>query len=106
MSTAASCDFDLTHYQRVTRRLIKGLFVNLAGWPERSPIWSSTMQAFRVLQVCHRRLTPKYRELVAEAAVSKRVHHLRSPRDVRAFLEAIEYEQLSSDAVHPYCDSR
>jgi hypothetical protein len=35
---------------------------------------------------------PKYRQLVAEAAKAKRVHHLWSPRQIRAFLDAIKQE--------------
>jgi hypothetical protein len=40
-------DFDLpllTHYMWVTNRLLQGLFVKPEGWPEDSPIWSSTLK--------------------------------------------------------------
>jgi adenylate kinase family enzyme len=77
------------HYMWVTKRLIKGVVVNPEGWPENSPMWSSTIDGYRVIPLCHRHLTPKYRQLVAEAAAAKRVHHLRSPRQMRAFLDAI-----------------
>ena len=74
----------LTHYRFVTKRLLKGLFRNPPGWPENSPLWSSTLDSYRVIWRCHRLLTPKYRQLVAEASSSKRVHHLKSPgRDDR-----------------------
>ena len=76
----------VTHFRWVTKRLIKGLFVNPEGWPEKSPIWSSTMTSYRVLWLCHRGLTPRYRQLVADAAGPKRVHHL---------LQAIEQEHRS-----------
>jgi len=85
----------LTHYRWVTKRFIKGLFVLPAGWPENSPMWSSTMSSYRVLPLCHRHLTPRYRQLVAEAAASKRVHHLRSPAQIRTFLEAVSNEYSS-----------
>ena len=69
-----------THHWWVTKRLAKGLFVNPEGWPANSPIWASTIDSFKVLWRCHRRLTPRYRQLVADAAASKRVHHLeRTP---------------------------
>jgi adenylate kinase family enzyme len=84
-----------THYRWVTKRLFKGLFVDPEGWPESSPMWSSTMSSYRVLWLCHRRLTPRYRQLVADAAASKRVHHLRSPAGMRAFLEAVKQGHLS-----------
>jgi adenylate kinase family enzyme len=81
-----------THYRWVTKRLVQGLFVNPEGWPEDSPIWSSTLDSYRVVGRCHRRLTPRYRQLVADAASTKRVHHLRSPAEIRVFLAAIEQE--------------
>jgi len=82
-----------THYRWVTKRLIKGLFGTPEGWPENSPMWSSTISSYRVLPLCHRNLTPKYRHLVADAAASKRVHHLRSPAQIRSFLEAVKKER-------------
>ena len=78
-----------THYRLVTKRFIKGLFVGPEGWPDNSPLWSSTMSSYRVLPLCHRHLTPRYRQLVADATLSKRVHHLRSPAQIRSFLEAV-----------------
>jgi len=76
-----------THFRWVTKRLVKGLFADPEGWPEKSPVWSSTLSSYRVLWGCHRRLTPRYRKLVADAAASKRVHHLRSPASIKAFLQ-------------------
>ena len=84
-----------THYEWVTKRLVKGLFVNPEGWPENSPMWSSTMNSYRVLWLCHRRLTPRYRRLVADVASSKRVHHLRSAGEMKAFLQAVKQEPRS-----------
>lgn len=84
----------ITHYWWVTKRLIKGLFVTPEGWPENSPMWSSTLNSYRVLWLCHRRLTPRYRQLVTEAAASKRVHHVRSPAEIKRFLNSIKWEQL------------
>jgi adenylate kinase family enzyme len=80
------------HYNWVTKRFVKGLFANPKGWPENSPLWSSTLSSYRVIPRSHRDLTPKYRQLVAEAAASKRVHHLRSASQVRLFLKAVENE--------------
>ena len=49
----------------------------------------STIDRYRVLWLCHRRLTPKYRELVSGARQHKRVHHLRSAAEMDAFLNAV-----------------
>jgi hypothetical protein len=80
----------LTHYRWVTKRLIGGLFADPKGWPPHSPLWSSTLSSYRVIPRCHRSLTPRYRQLVAAAAASKRVHHLRSPGAIEAFLQSAE----------------
>jgi adenylate kinase family enzyme len=85
----------LTHCRWVTKRLVKGMLVTPEGWPDDSPIWSSTMNSYRVLWLCHRHLTPRYRQLVADAASTKQVHHLKSPADMRAFLEVIEQRHRS-----------
>jgi adenylate kinase family enzyme len=84
------------HYWFVTKRFIKGLFAAPEGWPDHSPLWSSTMQSYKVIPLCHSRLTPKYRQVVVEAAVSKRVHHLRSRADIAAFLDAVRREVAGS----------
>lgn len=89
------------HYWWVTKRLIKGIFADPEGWPAGSPIWSSTMSSYRVLWPCHRQLTPRYRALVAEAWASKRVYHLRSPREIRLFLDAVRREQSGCVAQGP-----
>ncbi|MGE0254048.1 MAG: adenylate kinase [Alphaproteobacteria bacterium] len=78
-----------THYAWVTKRFIKGLFADPKGWPEGSPLWSSTLDSYRVIPRCHRELTPRYRRLVAEAAASKRVHHLTSAAQIRSFLQTV-----------------
>jgi adenylate kinase family enzyme len=79
-----------THHWWVTKRFIKGLFVNPEGWPENSPIWSSTISSYKVLWRCHRSLTPQYRQLIADAAASKQVHHIKSQSGIEAFLAQIE----------------
>lgn len=81
-----------THHWWVTKRFIKNLFKDPEGWPENSPLWSSTLSSYRVLRLCHRGLTPKYRQLVADAKASKRVHHLESPAEMKAFLHAVQQE--------------
>jgi hypothetical protein len=77
------------HYWWVTKRLINGLFADLDGWPKGSPLWRSTMSSYRTIPLCDRYLTPRYRRLVTELASSKRVAHLRSPRELAAFLDNV-----------------
>jgi adenylate kinase family enzyme len=86
----------VTHHWFVTKRLIKGLLVTPEGWPDNSPIWSSTVNSYKVLWLCHRRLTPRYRQLVADAAASKPVRHVKSRAEMTAFLDAISCEYESA----------
>src|SRR5215470_18866689 len=81
-----------THYWRVTKRLIQGLFADPEGWPKGSPLWSSTMSSYKIIPRCHRYVTPRYRQLVIEMAPSKRVAHLTSPREMAAFLDHVRNE--------------
>ena len=83
----------LAHYWGVTKRFTAGLFGNPKGWPEDSPVWTSTRDSYRVVWLCHRRLTPRYRQMMADAEASKRVHHLRSRAAMRAFLRNVRNEQ-------------
>ena len=95
--TLVYVDFPLpVHYWRVTKRLIQGLFADPEGWPEDSPLWSSTLSSYRVIPLCHRYMTPKYRQLVADMAMSKRVHHLKSPRAITTFLDDARNEYTHS----------
>ena len=84
-----------THFAWVTKRLLKGLVATPEGWPRGSPMIRSTISSYRVLWLCHRHLTPKYRQLVAEARPFKRVHHLTSPAEMKAFLYDVGLEAVS-----------
>ena len=78
------------HYGWVTKRLAGGLFRTPPGWPKDTPVWTASMQSYRIVWRCHRLLTPRYRQLVADARTSKRVHHLRSAPQIAAFLHAVQ----------------
>jgi adenylate kinase family enzyme len=81
-----------THYWWITKRLIKGMFADPQGWPKDSPLWSSSLQSYKVVWRCHTGLTPRYRRLITDAAASKRVHHLRSAADIRTLLDTVARE--------------
>ena len=85
-----------THFLWVTKRFLKGIFVNPEGWPERSPVVKSTITSYRVLWLCHRKLTPRYRKLVLNASDQKLVIHLKSPGSIREFLDSTR-ESSSTD---------
>jgi adenylate kinase family enzyme len=83
------------HYWGVTKRFATGLFLSPNGWPVNSPLWESTLDGYQVIGRCHRHLTPRYRQLVADAASSKRVYHLTSRTAMEAFLQSVGDEQRS-----------
>lgn len=83
----------VVHGWWVTKRLLKSTYAKPEGWPEGSPMWRSTLNSYRVLWLCHRRLTPRYRKLVAEMASTKRVCHVRSPAEITALLAGIKRER-------------
>lgn len=79
------------HFVWVTKRFFKGLFASPEGWPANSPIFSSTLNSYRVLWLYRQKLTPKYREYVSEVKHSKDVYHLRSKHDISSFLNSIRH---------------
>ncbi|MDM9379881.1 hypothetical protein QUB80_04105 [Chlorogloeopsis sp. ULAP01] len=76
----------------VTKRFITGYFKPPEGWPQNSPILRSSLTSYRVLWLCHKYLTPKYREYIKQAQSSKSVYHLRSTKEISQFIELIENE--------------
>ena len=91
------------HALWVTKRLVKGLFVDPPGWPKGSPVISSSIQSYKVLWPCHTRLTPRYRSYLLQVSEYKRVFHLRTRQQLNGFLHAIkdEYAQVRGSSAQP-----
>jgi adenylate kinase family enzyme len=75
------------HFAWVTKRFLMSPIKPPEGYPENSPILRSAISSYRVLWLCHQRLTPKYRAFIEQARSTKQVHHLRSPKQIKQFLE-------------------
>jgi adenylate kinase family enzyme len=82
----------LRHYWWVTKRFLKGFLVPPENWPENSPLLKGTLNSYYTVWLCHKKLTPKYREYVRKAEESKRVYHLQSLKHVKEFYQAVELE--------------
>ncbi|MBD2213387.1 adenylate kinase [Nostoc linckia FACHB-104] len=80
------------HFWWVTKRLITGYFKPPQGWPEKSPIFKSSLTSYRALWLCYKYLTPRYREYVKQAQSMKNVYHIQSTQDISQFLALIENE--------------
>lgn len=78
------------HFWWVTKRFLTGYFKPPAGWPEKSPILKSSMSSYRALWLCHKYLTPKYREYIKQAQSSKNVYHIKTTAQISQFFELIE----------------
>ncbi|MBN3922707.1 adenylate kinase [Nostoc sp. NMS4] len=77
------------HAWWVTKRLITGYFKPPEGWPPNSPILRSSLLSYRVLWLCYKYLTPKYREYIEHAQSIKNVYHIRSTKQILQFFESI-----------------
>ena len=80
------------HFWLVTKRWVTGYFKSPEGWPEQSPILKSSLSSYRVLWLCEKRLTPKYRAYVGQAQSIKSVYHIRSTVQISQFLKLIQNE--------------
>ena len=82
----------LLHYWWVTKRFLQGWIVPPESWPQDSPLLKGTLNSYYTVWLCHKKLTPKYREYVNKAKETKRVYHLLSPKDVEVFYKAVQAE--------------
>lgn len=87
------------HFWWVTKRLITGRFKPPEGWPEKSPILKSSLSSYRVLWLCQKYLTPKYREYIKQVQSTKSVYHIRATEQISQFFELIENETKFEDGV-------
>lgn len=78
------------HFAWVTKRMVTGFYKNPDGWPDNSPILKSSLNSYRTLWLCHRYLTPRYREFVSQAAPTQDVYHLKSRADISGFLTSMK----------------
>ena len=81
------------HYWWVTKRFLKGFFIPPESWPKDSPLLKGTLNSYYTVWLCHKKLTPKYREYVNQAKGTKQVFHLQSPQDVKKFYQTLRNNQ-------------
>ena len=86
------------HFWWVTKRFVTGFFIPPEGWPEHSPILKSSLSSYRVLWLCHKHLTPRYREYVRKAGGAKKVHHLQSTAQIAAFYRSMKRGEFADVA--------
>ena len=86
------------HYWWVAKRLLKSPFSRPLGWPEGSPMWSSTISSYRFLRRSPGFWTPALKASLLALRPGKRVHVVRRQSDVRALLAELSQWRSNSDA--------
>lgn len=75
------------HYWWATKRQIKSIFGGRPDGPEGCPMLPVTLKLYRMMWHLHRDTRPKLLELVQQLSPSKRVIHIRSPRELMAMTQ-------------------
>lgn len=78
--------FLLTHYWWVTKRLLKSPFSKPLGWPEGSPLLSSTISSYRFLSQSPKFWNSAFKARLFALRPGKRVYVVRKQSDVAALL--------------------
>lgn len=76
----------LVHYWWVTKRLLLKPVRAPRGWPERSPMWRSTLSGYRALRRADGFWTPAFRARLEALRAPQRVYFIRHERDIDALL--------------------
>jgi hypothetical protein len=57
------------------------------------------MNSYRALWLCHKYLTPRYRQYIEQAQHTKNVYHIRSTEQIAQFFESVENETNFEDSL-------
>ena len=85
------------HYWWATKRQVASIFFGRPDGPEGCPMLPVTFRLFRMMWRLHRDLRPKLLAEVTAQRTTKRVFHLRSPRELAKF--RAQYCQAHADTV-------
>jgi adenylate kinase family enzyme len=89
--------FALIHYWWVTKRLLKSPFSKPLGWPEDSPMLSSTFSSYRFLRRSPRFWNPALKAKLLALRPGKRVYVVRKQSDVKALLAELRTWRSNSE---------
>jgi hypothetical protein len=79
----------ITHYWSVTKRLLTSPFRKPLGWPEDSPVITSTMTSYQVLRRSSRFWAPVFRARLLSLQPGKQVHIICCRSNADAMLGAL-----------------
>ncbi len=73
------------HYWWATKRQIASLIRGRQDGPEGCPMWPVTLRLYRMMWRLHRDLRPRLVAAIEARSETKRIFHLRSPRELAQF---------------------
>lgn len=86
------------HYWWVTKRFLLSPVAKPLGWPDRSPMWASTMASYRYLRLSGRFWTQELKDRLLSFRPAKQVHVVRTSKDERALLSDLMSRRAGSEA--------
>jgi len=76
----------LVSYWLVTKRLLKGLFVNPEGWPDGSSVLKGSLQSYNVLRLCPRFWNDVFLQKIENTSTNKSLYVIRSISELNGFI--------------------
>ena len=74
-------------YWFVTKRFLKGLFVNPEGWPDGSSVLKGTLASYKVLKRCPTFWNDDFMKKVEKHSTNKSLYVIRSLSELNSFVE-------------------
>jgi adenylate kinase family enzyme len=75
-----------TTYWLVTKRFLKGLFIQPEGWPDGSSLLKGTLQSYKTLKLCPQFWNDAFLQKLEKQSVDKTLHIVRSVSELNSFV--------------------
>lgn len=74
-------------YWLVTKRLLKGLFVEPEGWPDGSSVIKGTLESYKVLKLCPKFWNNGFMQRLEKISINKSLYLIRSISELNSFID-------------------
>jgi adenylate kinase family enzyme len=78
------------HYWWSMKRQIKDIFIPRDDLPENCPMLPKTWELIQIIWWVHKEIRPEFIKLASQYEAEKQLFHLRSPHEMKKFLEQME----------------
>ena len=75
------------HYWWATKRQLKSLFIGRSDGPSGCPMWPMTLRLYKMMWLLHKVQRPLLLAEVESRSKNKRFIHIRSPSDLKRFID-------------------